>query len=289
MSTVEQQRRPNGPAAITGVVLFIGGIIALFNGVPPLLGTVGQLAAYSAVMGLERAIESLLPYAIVPLVLSIGGLIAIRVGFGMLRNQGRKGARWAQGEWQQRQPEVQQRFQSAREQLQAQGGGAWQQAQQRVQQQAPAWQGQQQARQGWPGQPPRAGGQRAPWPGQQQQRMQPPPPQSSQRQQPSQQRGQSTLERMQQRIADAPGAVDRARDAATAQHERQAAELQRRAARAADAARDISAGLVEPSHSFGTPALVAGRRSSSILASSSLRSTSLRGTSLSLESLRLRR
>ncbi|MFC7432838.1 MULTISPECIES: hypothetical protein [unclassified Agrococcus] len=288
MSTVEQQRRPNGPAAITGVVLFIGGIVMLFNGVPPLLGTIGQLASYAAFMGIERAIESLLPYAILPLILTIGGLIAIRAGFGVLRTQGRKGAGWARSEWQQHQPEVQQRFQSAREQLQAQGGGAWQQAQQRAQQQAPAWSGQQQARQGWPGQPQQAGGQRAAWQGQQQ-RVQPPPPQPAQRQQPSQQRGQSTLERMQQRIADAPGAVDRARDAAMAQHDRQAAELQRRAARAADAARDISEGLVEHSHSFGTPALVAGRRSSSILASSSLRSTSLRGTSLSLESLRLRR
>lgn len=302
MSTVEQQRRPNGPAAITGVVLFIGGIIALFNGVPPLLGTVGQLAAYSAVMGLERAIESLLPYAIVPLVLSIGGLIAIRVGFGMLRNQGRKGASWAKGEWQQHQPEVQQRFQSAREQLQAQGGGAWQQAQQRVQQQAPAWSGQQQARQGWqggqqqarqgwPGQPQQQlAGQRPPWPGQQQRtQAQPPPPQASQRQGAQRQGGQSTLERMQQRIADASTAADRARDAVSAQHAQQAASLQRRAAQAADAARDVGEAVAQHAPSFGAPALVAGRRSSSILASSSLRSSSLGRTSLSLDSLRLRR
>ncbi|GAA2170952.1 hypothetical protein GCM10009846_03120 [Agrococcus versicolor] len=304
--TAQQQRRPDGKAAITGVILFIVGLVLLFNGVPPLLGSLGQLVTWSAVMGLERAVETVLPYLVLPGILTIVGLLMLRGGFGMLRRQGTKGAQWARSEWQERQPEVQQRVLSAREQLQSQGATVWEQTQQRAQRQSPAWAQQQQRqgsasqaqRPGWPGQAQQ--GQRPAWPGQQQgqqrapqqqqrqpqaqqRRPQPPPPQPGQRQQP---RGSATLERMQQRIADAATATDRARDAAMAKHEQQSAALQRRAERTAA---HVAPSYADPGVSFGSPELVSGRRASSILASSSLRSTSLSRTSLSLDSLRLRR
>ncbi|SDH69178.1 hypothetical protein [Agrococcus jejuensis] len=288
MSTAEQQRRPNAQAAITGLVLLVPGAILLLNGVPSLFSSIGSLAQWTAYMGFERALETVMPYLIFPVLMTIAGLLMVRGGFGMLRKQGRKGAQWARSEWQEQQPQVQQRVQSAREQLQSQGGGMWQQAQQRAQQQAPQWA--QQQRPGWPGQPQGQGqGQRPPWPGQPT-GQQPPPPQASQRRPAPQQqlqRQQSTLERMQQRIAESATAADRARDAAMAKHEQQAAALRERAERSA--AHAAAPQYAEPGVSFGSPALVSGRRSSSILASSSLRSTSLGRTSLSLDSLRLRR
>lgn len=285
MSTVEQQRRPNGPAAITGVVLLIVGLILLFNGVPGLFGAIGTTAQWVAFSDLDRALTVNGLYLLLYGALTLAGLLMVRGGFRMLRKQGKKGAQWAQSEWQQHGGEVQQRVQSAREQLQSQGQGMRQQVQQRAQQQRPqqGWSPQQQAaanqqqRQGWPGQPPQ--GQ---WQGQNAQQRQPAPPQPRTQQQPA--RPQSTLERMQQRMAEATSATDRARDAALAKHEEQAEALRQRAERAA-----AHAAFAEPGSSFGAPELVAGRRASSILSSSSLRSSSLRSTSLSLDSLRLRR
>jgi hypothetical protein len=299
--TAQQQRRPDGKAAITGVILFVVGLVLLFNGVPPLLGSLGQLVSWSAFMGLERAVETVLPYLVLPGILTIVGLLMLRGGFQMLRKQGTKGAQWARSEWQERQPEVQHTMQSARERLQSQGASVWEQTQQTAQRQSPAWAQQQQRqgsasqaqRPGWPGQAQQ--GQRPAWPGQQQgqqrapqpqqRQPQPPAPRPGQRQQ-AQPRGSATLERMQQRIADAATATDRARDAAMAKHDQQAAALQRRAERSAA---HLPQSYADPGVSFGSPELVSGRRASSILASSSLRSTSLSRTSLSLDSLRLRR
>lgn len=289
MSTVEQHRGPDPKAAVTGIVLLVVGAVLLFNGVPSLLTSLGSLAQWTAAVGFDSALETVAPYLIIPALMSIAGLVMVRGGFGMLRRQGKRGARWARSEWQERQPQVQQRVQSARDQLQSQGSAAWQQAQQRVQQQAPAW-AQQQGRTGWPGQPQQQlAGQRPASPGPQQQRApQPPPPQAGQRRgAPPKPQGQlSTLERMQQRIADSASAADRARDAALAKHEQQAAALRERAERSAA---HVAASFAEPGVSFGSPALTSGRRSSSILASSSLRSTSLGRTSLSLDSLFRRR
>lgn len=173
--------KPASGKVIGGIVMAVIGVILLFNALPALFSNLGTLAQWATIYGLERAIETTLPYFILPVILVVVGLVLIRSGWRMLRTGTRDSRAWATQQAQRAGQGIEQRVSQAQR-----GGSSAVQRQasragQMLDQRAPGWR---QTAAQVAGTPNAAWAQQQGQQPKQQQRRQPPPPQPNQRQQP---------------------------------------------------------------------------------------------------------